>query len=591
MILSPETARSAGFTINWAGSDVNAERFGPRAAHPLISRASDGEREALFYGRLLYQGELAERIGNGRAAVGEAAALALASYRVDKSRWAEWLEGEFACAIVDHVDRRIMVLRSPSNAPPVFWRKTRSGGALATGLTPLCHRDEILDSEYLIRFLALGWQETDLIPATPFRGINRLQTGQALVIHTARRVERITQIHEWSDVLAQEQTDASPEELRNVLSRAVMERCTSPVAAHLSGGMDSTTICALASEAFESVGKALDVISVRYNATESLRSESDFDSVVHFPSLVRRHRLDGDALLDFGMISAAAVFEEPYSGFFRLPKLTAMLAQARDLNARTLLTGLGADESLCDVPVDIAGAIGRGRICAAWRQTRGWLEITGAGRLETLYRYGFAPYLAAMPIRTAASLVSRDTKPPPWLRGGAALRELWCDSAHARGRDEAWAARSVPSWIARAHTITASDAFAHALGAPNGVWISHPFRDPRAVRALSRARMRFPAQPARQKPALAAAVPAVLPRGMALRKRKVAFDEIHIRGLAANCEALRALITTQAPKIEAIIDAPQLMDAVSQARLGAMGGRAMDDLNNALALLVWLQGR
>ena len=159
------------------------------------------------------------------------------------------LNGMFAFAIWDARQRRLFAARDHFGIKPFYYAMVRDTfvfaseikALLATGLINAeCDFDAL--SEYLTFQFALG-------DATLFRGIRKLEPGCLLMVDAD---QGLTVRRYWD--LDFTVTDAAPSEedcvdqLRELLDDAVRSqlRADVPVGAHLSGGLDSSSVVALA---------------------------------------------------------------------------------------------------------------------------------------------------------------------------------------------------------------------------------------------------------------------------------------------------------------------------------------------------------
>src|SRR5262249_29729996 len=164
----------------------------------------------------------------------------------------EAFNGDFAFAVWDKRDDRLLLARDRMGVRPVYW--TVVGGTLvfASEVKALLQfpgvRAEIdpvaLDQCFTFWF--------PLAPRTPFRGIQELPPGHVLTAHRGR-IEvrpywRLTYPAGAGDPdLAARGEEAVAEELRDLLIDAtrIRRRADVPVGAYLSGGLDSSVVTAL----------------------------------------------------------------------------------------------------------------------------------------------------------------------------------------------------------------------------------------------------------------------------------------------------------------------------------------------------------
>jgi asparagine synthase (glutamine-hydrolysing) len=170
-------------------------------------------------------------------------AIVLAAWQRFGEQLLDRLAGDYAFAIWDAAERRLTCVRSPVGWRPLLWAATRDGIAFATepamlidgaGLTPTI--DEGAIAEYLAARFGCA---TD----TLWRGIQRLAPGHLLTvdvhgIRTCRWLEG--PFEDWS----RRSDDDHVARFTELFDQALIasSRSTGPVAAHLSGGLDSSSI-------------------------------------------------------------------------------------------------------------------------------------------------------------------------------------------------------------------------------------------------------------------------------------------------------------------------------------------------------------
>ena len=159
------------------------------------------------------------------------------------------LNGIFALAIYDPRERTVLLARDGLGVKPLYCLQTTSHFAFASeikALLPVPDFDRSLDlqgvSQYLTYLYSPGQH-------TAFKSVRKFPPGHAVKIADGRK------IHEWSFYELPYGQDLTPftvkgasAELRERLETAIERQMVSdaPLGAFLSGGLDSSAICALA---------------------------------------------------------------------------------------------------------------------------------------------------------------------------------------------------------------------------------------------------------------------------------------------------------------------------------------------------------
>ena len=187
-------------------------------------------------------------------------------------------DGMFALALWDGAARRLVLARDRMGEKPLFYAV--AGGLLlfASELSALlAHRavPRDIDPCALREYLALEYVPA---PRSIIRGIRKLEPGTALVLERGD-----IRTHRYWSIPLQQRAPVPPysevvEQLRSALDHAVSSRLVSdvPLGIFLSGGLDSSTVAALAAR-----HGALETFSIGFE-------EASFDESAH-ARLVARH--------------------------------------------------------------------------------------------------------------------------------------------------------------------------------------------------------------------------------------------------------------------------------------------------------------
>lgn len=594
-----------GFVLRADGRRIALDLYeeGPGASY-LISHCDDSRVEAVLMGRLYYRDELAARLGETPASLGEAsdAALALRAYRLRGQAGLEALEGDFAVALVDREARRIIALRDPYGGYPIYWARRGESLALGTSLRALAggSAERRLDIGTIGEFITMPFGEFDYYEGTFFEGIRRLVSGAALTADLSTGAVGQRRYWAWQDHLVDPGTDRVEdiaEGYGHVLRRAVRERAGGEVAAHLSGGMDSTAVALIARDELAREGRSLHALSLVYERLESLTEERPYlEAALDTGGLVA-HRVSADDILDYDSFADGTVYDEPHTGFFRKRGDVVMIEQAASAGCRTILTGNGADEVLDAAPYYLADLVKRGRLSEAWSEAALWARAHHRTPWSLIGPFGIAPLVPAW---ASAGLV-------PFLRGGRAswkaqneatiapwLTAEFVARGEIRDRYRARRRNSFPpaSSIVLSETLgrighTSGDWARYHLGAPRGVHIAHPFRDPRVMGVGLGARLRVRPRPDRQKAVLAHAMRDVLPEAILRRRNKAHFNAVYFNGLARNRPMLEDMVSAYDDSL-GLFDKGILLTCLRDASLGYRSISGTGGLDSTLCLIHWL---
>jgi asparagine synthase (glutamine-hydrolysing) len=530
----------------------------------------------------------------------------LAAYRHAGLRGLAWLEGEFALVVWDAARRCLIGQRDPLGSWPLFWTKQGTAVGLGTRPRSLAARPGRPGAEYEPAYIAeyLMWPSAAVEPVTErsaFKGVWRVAPGTIVELKPG---DNVTSHRYWDwgsriNPLAGAAIEDMADRLLALLRDAVAERIRSGrVAAHLSGGMDSSTIVCLARDLIaEGVGPApLATVSLVYEGRGLAGERAYIDSVVGQGGPIVPIFLRADDALDYRWFEREIPeHDEPFSGLIHLEMERLPLEAAERAGATSILTGLGSDEILDGQPFHLADWIRRCRWGAALREAIAWARAGDKGFGSTLVQFGLEPLLS---IALRDGLLSRLRQGygrwpglgrftiPPWIHPEFAsrhgMRELGIANARRmyqsptpRSLDLTMIATSVGDW-ARWH-----------LAAPRGLTITHPFRDARVMTFGLSLPLHMKATPDRRKPVLQESTRGLLPEEIRMRAEKCSFNDVYWLGLAKSLPQLEELVVDSALGEMGLIDPDRLIDVMRQAALGVGDVIACDHMDRTLALVAW----
>lgn len=248
----------------------------------------------------------------------------------------ERLDGMYAVAILDREARQLVLGRDRFGEKPLYI--ARRDGALAWAssihaLETLPDVDFELDPTALDAYLALHFVPG---PQTLFRGIERVQPGEFVEVNID--TVEVSRQRYWAPPSG-EVRDRSTRELTELLEAAVESRLIAdvPVGVFLSGGLDSSTVAALAAR------RAPEIETFSMGFHSSTHDESAFARRVaeHVKSRHHHFYFDED---DFASLlpAVARALDEPVGDPAQLP-LYVLCREARKF-VTVALSGEGGDE-------------------------------------------------------------------------------------------------------------------------------------------------------------------------------------------------------------------------------------------------------
>lgn len=517
--------------------------------------------------RLDRPAELATALGLPAATAPEALALAaLARWDVDTP---DHLHGDVALAHWQPGRRRLLLARDIMGTRPLCWSE-QPGRGLAfaslpralygSGLVP-CRLDPVGVGRLLVE-PALGYDVSGMV------GIHWVPPGHALAataegtrLHRAWRPD-LGRIGTWRGTPAE-----AAEQLRTLIDEAVACRLPAdgPVAAHLSGGLDSSAVCVMAARRLRAQGRRLHVFSqmAAPQHAATLRDEREFITAV----------LEQEPGIAWSPIHLRGfpAHEPPELGVDGplAPVDEEICAAAAAAGARRLLTGGGGDETATFNGLNLyAGILRQG----GWRtlpsELRARARRDGVPLTSLVLRRLVAPLLPAWLRQGRRRLLGRPQPPSsfdalvllqPALAPQVAAakfsglprndtpegRARQMDNPYLAGRATRWATLGARHGVAFCHPLLDRRLIDFTLSLPferfaHGGWTRQPFRDAMAGVLPEKVRWRdskfgaFPDLPL----VLAANKAALLDRLAALRGQPAAAAIFDLDAIAAVLAAI-----------------------------------------------------
>lgn len=255
------------------------------------------------------------------------------------------LDGMFALAIWDGARRRLVLARDRMGEKPLFHAQAAGLFLFASELSSILAHPAIrreIDPAALRDYLALEYVPA---PRSLIRGVHKLEPGMALVLEGGRpRRQRYWSIDPQPATHPPAYEDAVIE-LRAKLERAVVSRLVSdvPLGVFLSGGIDSSTVAALAAR-----HGALETFAIGFE--ERSFDESAYARAVaaHIGSHHHEHVVRPDEMPDI-VPRLGAILDEPIGDASILP--TVVLSRFARERVTVALGGDGGDELFAGYPM------------------------------------------------------------------------------------------------------------------------------------------------------------------------------------------------------------------------------------------------
>ena len=300
----------------------------------------------VFNGEIFNHVELRQELGDYPFRTRSDTEVIIAAYLRWGMNCVERFIGQWAFALWDPRRRELHLSRDRVGIRPLYYAETTEGVAFASEMKAIFAGGFLKPS-----FDSFALKETTCLwapvpPRTAFSGVLTLPPGcNGLVVNGRVQVTRY-----WSLSLADERIDPSltlergTNAVAELLDDAVRLRLRAdvPVAAYLSGGLDSSLICALAQRRLRAANSRLSTFSVSFS--QARYDESEFQQQVAQELATEHHELlVDDARIGALLPEVVRLAEQPLVRSAPAP-LLALSRLVRAHSTKVVLTGEGADE-------------------------------------------------------------------------------------------------------------------------------------------------------------------------------------------------------------------------------------------------------
>ena len=592
--------------IEQSGDCSRFASFPREPINSLVTHSVDPDHGILCatLGKMYYREDLAEKLrldpSEDIASLSDAE-LILRAYRQHGKSILPDLEGDLAVAVLDERDQSLYVWRDPMGAWCVYWGRQRGRMFVGTSLLRLAAVTDAcqINSDFLGRYLMYPFAGVEMrTPETALESFHRVAPGELVRF---RGVEEPTSLFRWSwetnrKTISQ---DEAAEEFRRLLEKAVAERLgRGPTVAHLSGGLDSTSLVCLGDNWLRrhQPRQQLATLSVSFDSAD-LSGEDEYirmalDQHPHLQATM----LPGNRMEHFSWNDVdIPAHDEPFQGLFQIKMETALAEAAASTKAVMLLSGTGAESVADGSKMYIADWLRRGRLASAWSEAKRIGKAMQLSPWNILWRYGIAPMT-----------------PPQWRSGW----KVWW--RRGRGSWPNFGMQAVAPWInprfARRHRLwekslelfrtqwrppfeSSANRFAVAgcvgewgdryLAGPRGIQGSRPFLDPRVSAFCLSLPLECRVEPGVAKPLLVRAMQGILPEPIRTRRWKRPFNGVYTRGFHRNLGLLQNMVRRSSIHEFDLFEQSQLLGALQQLASGVGNVAASGRMNSTLGLIRW----
>ena len=560
--------------------------------HTSVAALGVGE-----YRRL--QGVAAARIDNRRELIRRLARLNASEADADSllllKAFVAWgphgfshVVGDFTVAIWDAAQRQLVCARDAVGVSPLYMRIEPRRVTVASQIRQLvavAEQSLDVDLDYIADHLAYGIPRGNGT-TTPYAGIARVLPGHVLVVN--ERGAHVSRYWDWEVEPRIQYTRDEDYALHflSLFTDAVTSCMRTPgrVWADLSGGLDSSSIVCVASDAHEQAASAkpISTVSVVFDRA-STSNEAEWALHVRRKYDLPEHLINGDRDHPMsGIGDLAPYWDEPH------PSLVfgAIQRRYRDLLASNggsvLLSGAGAEAVIMDKregPVHLSDLLAAG----AWRtlssEAREWQRTMRIPFSNLLLRYAIRPWLGAPRINYGWQRTVHDWIRPDFTRRFSLRSRAQLGTMPRRFKSPADQLHyehvgRVPGFLMRGYLEKYCD-------------VRYPFLHRPLIELMLRLPWHVKLRADMSKRILREAMRGVLPEAIRTRTKDASFGHAVYLGIRRERKKIDALIRSSRLAELGCIAPDRLLAAAERARCGHAPD--LHGLISTLSLEVWLQ--
>lgn len=308
---------------------------------PMVGE--DGENVITFNGEVYNFTELRQEFEESgvRFRTGTDTEVFLKGMQQEGLKFLERIDGMYAIAYYDAHSRQLILARDAFGEKPLYYTAQNGIFAFASELHALAiipDFDDAIDDAAVANFLAFQYLPT---PTTIYRSVHRLPPGSYLILEADGRIRsgRHFAFQPNGDDQSHRSIDDLADELEEILVRSIRRRLVSdvPLGAFLSGGVDSSLVCALVTRR---LNRSLKTFSIGFTDAEDsehlyARQMAEHIGTEHHEKMLSPEVMDLAQLI-------GRVLDEPNGDSSCLP--TYLLSQFARESVTVALSGDGGDE-------------------------------------------------------------------------------------------------------------------------------------------------------------------------------------------------------------------------------------------------------
>jgi len=453
-----------------------------------------GSVQVVFNGEIYNHAELRRQLAaRGHHLDGESDSAVLPhAYEEWGASFVERLEGIFAIAVWDAVERRLLLCRDRFGVKPLYYAHDPDGLVFGSELKAVAVARPAppeIDPAAVGDYLAFGYVPG---PRTMLHGIVALPPATVMVWRDGRVSSRLYWTPNFSVQSGRGDESAALARIEAALSAAVGRECVSetPVGAFLSGGLDSSAIAALMTERLRRPFPTFHVgfREASFGEQEFARAVSAHLGTIHREVICSAE--DVPRLLP----ALAWHLDNPTADVSALAEF--MVADLARASVKVVLSGDGGDEVLAGYPTYKADRIADLLIAAKLRRPAAWAlgaleplvppgrRKLGAGEKIRRFRRGLAAATGHPHVRWRTVFSEAERRALVVPDAGGFLEDTWGRALGWVGGTERWPALTRYQWLdMRVWLDGCVLRKVDALAMAHAIEVRVPFLDHRVVEA------------------------------------------------------------------------------------------------------------
>jgi asparagine synthase (glutamine-hydrolysing) len=535
----------------------------------------------LWDGRLDNRDDLIPELGDLlRAPTSDVGIVAAAYQRWGGEAFAK-LIGDWALALWDASDRRLILARDYIGIKPLFYYASPGRFLWCSHLAPLAQSGDqfTLCGEYVAGYLT-HWPDSNL---TPYREIRSVAPGTWVSV-TPNRISSRSYWEFQPRRKTRYRTDAEYEEQFSYLFRQSVRRrmrSDGPVLADLSGGMDSSSIVCMADDI--STHEALPQVDT-FSFYD--RNEPEEDDFVYFVKVEDKRGQVGHHV---DLAGDGDTFALDYPRFVPVPGLdvrqelkeaySAITAQG---SYRVVLSGVGGDEMLgqaLDPRIQMADVIQQGRLVELVKLLTAWSPLLRYPLLQLLGQ----SFALALP-KWIRPLVTLSARPEAWMDAGFARAHRVADRQMKAAEGKLYWLPSTRDYLQTVNAL--SRQVTHTF--PTTHEIRYPYLDQALVEFLTSIPTNQLLRPGHRRSLMRRTLAELLPPEILARRTKAGPARCYVSTLQKHWNAVESVLATPTGCQPGYLNQAEFADALTGAKNGNLPRKFLR-LLKALSIELWIK--